>query len=528
MGYGMRTKTDLQLAYSTLLFLIRRPNGIWRIEVMKALLHWWTHAPLGSFEPLLFYALTANIDKWSFRHQQLLLTWATKLDPTSDEAEELRRRLDQYETANFPSNDIRELFQRTPLSLKLRSRSAVSLANIWAVASVNVKDVDELRDIRHAISKSIDHELATNDIAYTSEVLLDLAESVNRDAVTQGDRDLGEGSRYTTAPAAYEETSDGKTIVKVWFGTDRERAEQSPNEQIIFTGECCAQARVTFGTAHVSIPSAHSEGVIERPSIWKLEFRENADKHMLIRGVEVCSVDEWRSSMANSSENAVLFIHGFNVDFDEALLRTAQLAYDLKFPGIPLCFSWPAKKGLSNYMANAENVEWAVPHLREFLFTVAAVSSVKKIHVIAHSMGSRLLMNVLRDLSSVANESKINQIVFAAPDIFKESFKQMAGCLDHFDQATLYASSADWALKASKQINNHPRAGDADPPLVISHVHTVDVTAVGEQIFGLGHSYYGEASKVIGDLFYIVWRGFKPYERASGRYIEEAGYYVLK
>lgn len=523
----MRTKTDLQLAYSTLLLLMRGPNGVWRVEVMKALLHWWIHAPLGSFEPLLFDALTANLNKWSSKQRHLLLTWATRFDPTSDEANDLRKRLDLFETASFSSNEVHALLQKVPLSARLRSKSAVTLANMWTVASTNVKKMDELWDIRHAILDSIDVEFAADESSYSSDVFLDLADSVSRDAETRRERDSRVGDRYLTESAAYEEAHRGRTMVTVWFGTDRERAEREASEQIDFTGECCTQGNVTFGTAHVSIPAVHSEGAIERPSIWKLELRENADKHMLIQSIEVCRAGDWENSMADSSENAVLFIHGFNVDFDEALLRTAQLAYDLKFPGIPMCFSWPAKKGLSSYLTNTENVEWAIPHLREFMSRVAAVPGIKRIHVIAHSMGSRLLMNVLRDLSVAEENSKVSQIVFAAPDIFSEKFKQMAECLEQFDQVTLYASSADWALKASKQINNHPRAGDADPPLVIPQVVTIDVTAVGEQIFGVGHSYYGEVSKVLSDLFYIVWHGLKPSERASVRYMPNGGYYAL-
>jgi esterase/lipase superfamily enzyme len=36
-------------------------------------------------------------------------------------------------------------------------------------------------------------------------------------------------------------------------------------------------------------------------------------------------------------------VHGYNVSFDDAALRTAQLAYDLTFDCPAAFFSWPSK-----------------------------------------------------------------------------------------------------------------------------------------------------------------------------------------
>lgn len=56
------------------------------------------------------------------------------------------------------------------------------------------------------------------------------------------------------------------------------------------------------------------------------------------------------------------------------------------------------------------------------------------------------------------------------------------------ERFTLYASSVDKAILASKVIHKHPRAGDADVELVIvDSVDTVDATAVDTSF--MGHSY---------------------------------------
>ena len=41
-----------------------------------------------------------------------------------------------------------------------------------------------------------------------------------------------------------------------------------------------------------------------------------------------------------------VFVHGFNVSFENALRRTAQIAYDLNFDGAPFLFSWPSGDGM--------------------------------------------------------------------------------------------------------------------------------------------------------------------------------------
>ena len=107
----------------------------------------------------------------------------------------------------------------------------------------------------------------------------------------------------------------------------------------------------------------------------------------------------------------------------------------------------------------------------------------------------------------------LNQIVFAAPDVDAATFKDLAQ--DFRPKAkrfTLYASSDDLALKASKVVHKYSRAGESGLDLVVTEsVDTVDVTAVDTSL--LGHAYYGENRSVLSDLFYVIRNGTPPDDR---------------
>jgi len=78
---------------------------------------------------------------------------------------------------------------------------------------------------------------------------------------------------------------------------------------------------------------------------------------------------------------------------------------------------------------------------------------------------------------------------------------------------TLYASSGDRALLASKAFHGYPRAGDSGEDLVIvPGVETVD--ASGTEGGVLGHSYFAEDRRIMEDIFGIVQTG----QRADNRF----------
>ena len=157
------------------------------------------------------------------------------------------------------------------------------------------------------------------------------------------------------------------------------------------------------------------------------------------------------------------------------------------------------------------------PKFVDFLRVVRENLGAEKIHIIAHSMGAQLIVDTLAFMTSSLDtqQASIGQVVFAAPDIDASIFKNLAG---HFskkaDQFTLYASSNDKAIMASKMIHKYPRAGDSGLGLVIvPSVDTVDVTAINTSLDG--HSFWGDNRSVLTDIFELIKRGSPPQDRAG-------------
>lgn len=92
-----------------------------------------------------------------------------------------------------------------------------------------------------------------------------------------------------------------------------------------------------YGICIVNVPAKHVIGDIS--------LDNNQDKHTFFQFKGRVNTDEkeFLSKIKSSgSEEVLVFVHGFNVNFDEAVLRAGQIKYDLKFPGEVVVYSWPA------------------------------------------------------------------------------------------------------------------------------------------------------------------------------------------
>lgn len=333
--------------------------------------------------------------------------------------------------------------------------------------------------------------------------------------------------RIDTRELSISAVTESGTGVKVWFGTDRNRVSDAPRPALSFGSDRSAEDDpLSLGHVEVSIPSTHQEGDIERPSWWRLEFSEDPDKHMVVRSLQVLDQAEWVQDAAHAGAEGLLFVHGFNVTFEEAVLRAAQLAFDLKFAGVPLCYSWASVGDTEDYIQDEQTVEWSTDNLRRFLELVTTKLGLKTLHVICHSMGNRALTRVLSQWAEQPGQAPIGQVVLAAPDVDTGLFKQLVARFKPEWQVTLYASRTDRAILASRLLHDNPRAGDAKPPCVMPRVVTVDVSSAGAQMLGLGHSYFAAASTVFTDLYYLL-RNVPVDQRKSVCKAPSGGYFVL-
>jgi esterase/lipase superfamily enzyme len=260
-------------------------------------------------------------------------------------------------------------------------------------------------------------------------------------------------------------------------------------------------------------------GRLEGPSIVRLEFREDPEKHVAIVTSQVSTpgaffADVGRYALRSDQKDALVFIHGFNTRFEDAVRRTAQIAYDLGFQGPALTFSWPSQGnlGMQSYNKDRRNAELSADRLRDVLLDLSRKANINRIHVIAHSMGNLVLTQAL---AAMANEkSNVRQIALLAPDIDTEIFRRLA---KEFTRSaahiTLYASSRDVALIASQEIAGYPRAGQGGANLVLMPgIDSIDASNVDTSLVGVGHQYYADNSQILSDLYWL-FRGNTPDKR---------------
>ncbi len=277
-----------------------------------------------------------------------------------------------------------------------------------------------------------------------------------------------------------------------------------------------------LGQCEVTIPKTHRVGEMESPSVLRLEFQEDKQKHIVLNRVERLESDHFfakvKADVAQSSGHELLvFVHGYNVTFENAARRTAQIAYDLKCDSVPVFFSWPSQGGLFKYTVDETNVSWSAPHLKKFLLQLVERTGAKSINLIAHSMGNRALTEAVRDIAAESESQQVlfNQIVLAAPDVDAEIFKRDLApwIVTTARNVTLYASSNDQALVASRKVHGHPRAGDSGEDLVIVEgIETIDVTTVDTSL--LGHSYYGDNDSIISDIYHLFHARLPAHQRS--------------
>jgi esterase/lipase superfamily enzyme len=313
----------------------------------------------------------------------------------------------------------------------------------------------------------------------------------------------------STAPLRQEASlPHNYTTLKVYYCTNRkDKTRNQPLSSLepedVYGG---FENRLNYGNCVVSIPESHRYGEIERPSSWKLEFCEDPNKHIVLQSVNPASEEQILVEISQDvgrsrKKQAFVFVHGYNVNFADAANRTAQMAYDLKFDGPPIFFSWPSEGKWNRYETDLENASLSGVYLQRMLEEISRNTGAREIHLIAHSMGTRVLTDALDGISQFSAEGsgpRFNQILLAAPDLDAKRFRDEIAprIVGRADRLTIYASSNDRALIASQKYHNKLRLGQGGDRLTLfppelTNIDVVDVSNLEFEWFDLGHSMYG-------------------------------------
>ncbi len=232
---------------------------------------------------------------------------------------------------------------------------------------------------------------------------------------------------------------------------------------------------------------------------------------------EPLSPDQFHSGVTELIERSrlrdvLVFVHGFNVSFDDAVTRAAQLSLDIPFNGAVVAYCWPSQGGINSYDEDEAINHESVKPFTDFLVNLrSSIPTDARIHLVVHSMGNQLVLKSLRNLSAAGGGETsqhrsvrlISNLVLCAPDVGLSDFEAwMPSVIPQCERVTLYANSSDTALIASKSLHAEPRAGDARFMPIIDGVETIDCSRIDMSF--MGHSYYGSNPDVLTDLFAIL------------------------
>jgi len=233
------------------------------------------------------------------------------------------------------------------------------------------------------------------------------------------------------------------------------------------------------------------------------------------------------SMMLPEDEGRVtVFVHGFNVNFDDAVISAALLSELLARRGLVIAYTWPAGSGtlLRGYTHDRESGEFSIYHLRHTLRGLAQSPAVRQLNLMAHSRGTDVLTSALREINleeraagrSTRDTLKLGHVVLAAPDLDLEVVSQRIAA-EYLHMApistTVYFSPRDRALGIANwlfagvmrlggidfdKLDAEMRRAISDSP---PEIELVDVRA---KTRGLGHSYFHQCPYVSSDLYLLL------------------------
>jgi esterase/lipase superfamily enzyme len=230
--------------------------------------------------------------------------------------------------------------------------------------------------------------------------------------------------------------------------------------------------KVSYASITVSIPpdSARKVGEIQ----WPANPPGDPRRDFVTTAVNFISNQEFADDLTSVTKRtnrnkALIFVHGFNNRFDEAVYRFAQIVHDSGASGIPVLFSWPSRGEVSlrAYTYDRESANYSRDALDGVIDQIASNPRVKEINIVAHSMGNWLTLEALRALS-IRNKhfpGKIKNVLLVAPDVDVDVFRtELHRIATPKLRIAVFVSRDDKALALSKTIwGGVPRLGDIDP-----------------------------------------------------------------
>lgn len=299
-------------------------------------------------------------------------------------------------------------------------------------------------------------------------------------------------------------SAPGATVVNVLVATTR-KASSDPG--VLFSGERGKQLEVTG--IGVSIPPEANREVGQVQ--WPEKLPANPAKEFAtvsIKPIEgKAQVQEWLRQNTPSTRRMMIFVHGFNNRYEDAVYRFAQIVHDSGAKAVPIVFTWPSRASVFDYVYDKESTNYSRDALEEMLRRAVSQPGIDDITIMAHSMGSWLTVEALRQMAIRDGRvnSKIRNVILASPDLDVDVFAQQWRALGKSrPKFTIFVSRDDRALGLSRRISgNIDRLGQIDPSvepyrsaLEAEGITVIDLTKF-ESTDSLNHGKFAESPEVV-------------------------------
>lgn len=200
---------------------------------------------------------------------------------------------------------------------------------------------------------------------------------------------------------------------------------------------------------------------------------------------------------------AVIFIHGYNTRFHGGVYRTAQLGHDFRLTAALVHFSWASRGDFMGYAYDHDSAGIARDGLEKLLVEVEAAGA-RTITIVAHSLGTEVTMEALRQIAIAGNRgvmAKIDGVILVSPDIDIDVFRAQAKKIGNLPEPfIIFTSRKDKALGLSGDLTGQrQRLGNIKD---VDRLADLKVTLVDTSAFstGVGHFNPGDSPTLIAIL----------------------------
>ncbi|WP_144293044.1 alpha/beta hydrolase [Rhodoligotrophos appendicifer] len=297
----------------------------------------------------------------------------------------------------------------------------------------------------------------------------------------------------------------GASTVDILVATTR-AASALPGE--LYSGERGSKLSLTDITVSIPPPGVHRVGQVEWPSRVPPNPAREFAALKIVPLTQPGSGGKWVKEHTPRNRRVLIFVHGFNNRFEDAVFRFAQIVHDSRADVAPILFTWPSSASVFGYNYDRESTNYSRDALEEILQTAARDSDVGEVTILAHSMGTWLVMEALRQMAIRDGRvaGKIRNVVLASPDIDVDVFaRQWAEFGTDKPKLTVFVSQDDRALSLSRRIaGNVDRLGQINPnvepyksALERSGIDVIDLTVLKTSGDQLNHGKFAESPEVV-------------------------------